>query len=492
MSRGKSITRGAAAVEGVPEGGAGGRVSNPMPTSYMLSPNVVHVTREIHHEGGSSGGGRKSITRGAAAVEGVPEGGAGGRVSNPMPTSYMLSPNVVHVTREIHHEGGSSGGGRKSITRGAAAVEGVPEGGAGGRVSNPMPTSYMLSPNVVHVTREIHHEGGSSGGGRKSITRGAAAVEGVPEGGAGGRVSNPMPTSYMLSPNVVHVTREIHHEGGSSGGGRKSITRGAAAVEGVPEGGAGGRVSNPMPTSYMLSPNVVHVTREIHHEGGSSGGGRKSITRGAAAVEGVPEGGAGGRVSNPMPTSYMLSPNVGNPSRGGQQRWRAYQREGPVAVFPTPCQLLTCSLLMWCMSRGKSITRGAAAVEGIPEGGAGGRVSNPMPTSYMLSPNVVHVTREIHHEGGSSGGGRTRGRGRWPCFQPHANFLHALPSVVHVVQASAALRSAGKPSRGAAAVEGEPEGLVEATAEAIKQEYRFKRPELLKPVVEPTLAKLVL
>ncbi|CAI5972442.1 unnamed protein product [Closterium sp. NIES-65] len=58
--------------------------------------------------------------------------------------------------------------------------------------------------------------------------------------------------------------------------------------------------------------------------------------------------------------------------------------------------------------------------------------------------------------------------------------------------ASAALRSAGKPSRGAAAVEGEPEGLVEATAEAIKQEYRFKRPELLKPVVEPTLAKLVL
>ncbi|CAI5458296.1 unnamed protein product [Closterium sp. Yama58-4] len=57
--------------------------------------------------------------------------------------------------------------------------------------------------------------------------------------------------------------------------------------------------------------------------------------------------------------------------------------------------------------------------------------------------------------------------------------------------ASAALRSAGKPSRGAAAVEGGPEGLVEATAEAIKQEYRFKRPELLKPVVEPTLAKLV-
>ncbi|CAI5989048.1 unnamed protein product [Closterium sp. NIES-64] len=135
-------------------------------------------------------------------------------------------------------------------------------------------------------------------------------------------------------------------------------------------------------------------------------------------------------------------------------------------------------------------SRGAAVVEGEPEAGA--LVSNPMPTSYMLSPNVVHVTREIHHEGGSSGGGRTRGRGRWPCFQPYANFLHALPSVVHVVQASAALRSAGKPSRGAAAVEGEPEGLVEATAEAIKQEYRFKRPELLKPVVEPTLAKLVL
>ncbi|CAI7782929.1 unnamed protein product, partial [Closterium sp. NIES-54] len=57
--------------------------------------------------------------------------------------------------------------------------------------------------------------------------------------------------------------------------------------------------------------------------------------------------------------------------------------------------------------------------------------------------------------------------------------------------ASAALRSAGKPSRGAAAVEGEPEGLVEATAEAIKQEYRFKRPELLKLVVEPVLTKLV-